>query len=94
MLVKGGHLGGATADDVLFDGTSHRTFAAPRIATRNSRGTGCTLSAAIAANLAQGADLAQSIVAAKAYVTGALAAADQLAVGEGPGPLDHFHWFR
>jgi hydroxymethylpyrimidine/phosphomethylpyrimidine kinase len=93
VLVKGGHLKGATADDIFFDGVSHRTFSAARIATRNTHGTGCTLSAAIAANLALGLDLVRSIEAAKDYVGGALAGADELDVGRGPGPLHHFHRF-
>jgi hydroxymethylpyrimidine/phosphomethylpyrimidine kinase len=93
VLVKGGHLEGAAAVDILFDGVSHHTFSAPRIATRNAHGTGCTLSAAIAANLALGLDLIRSIEAAKDYVCGALAGADELDVGRGPGPLHHFHRF-
>jgi hydroxymethylpyrimidine/phosphomethylpyrimidine kinase len=93
VLVTGGDMRGATADDILFDGASHRTFSAPRIATRNTHGTGCTLSAAIAAHLAYGADMVEAIEAAKAYVSEALAAADELDVGRGPGPLQHFHRF-
>lgn len=93
VLVTGGHREGAAADDVLFDGTSHRIFSGPRLAARDTHGTGCTLSAAIAANLAHGLDLARSVEAAKAYVAGALAAADELDVGRGPGPLNHFHKF-
>jgi hydroxymethylpyrimidine/phosphomethylpyrimidine kinase len=93
VLVTGGHLEGAAADDILFDGTSHHSFSAPRIATRNTHGTGCTLSAAIAAHLALGLDLIRSIEAAKDYVRGALARADELDVGRGPGPLHHFYQF-
>jgi hydroxymethylpyrimidine/phosphomethylpyrimidine kinase len=93
VLVTGGHVESATADDVFFDGATHRTFSAPRIATRNTHGTGCTLSAAIAAHLAHGLDLGAAIEAAKAYVSGALAATDGLDVGRGPGPLHHFHRF-
>jgi hydroxymethylpyrimidine/phosphomethylpyrimidine kinase len=93
VLVKGGHLDGGTSDDILFDGASHKTFSAARIEARNSHGTGCTLSAAIAAHLALGLDLVQSIEAAKAYVTHALARADELDVGRGSGPLNHFHKF-
>jgi hydroxymethylpyrimidine/phosphomethylpyrimidine kinase len=93
VLVKGGHLEGKTAEDVLFDGTSHHTFSAPRVATRNTHGTGCTLSAAIAAHLALGLDLIGSIEAAKAYVSGALAKADELDAGRGQGPLHHLHRF-
>lgn len=93
VLIKGGHLDSATADDIFFDGKSHRTFSAARIATRNTHGTGCTLSAAIAANLALGLDLVRSIEAAKDYIGGALVGADELDVGSGPGPLHHFHRF-
>jgi hydroxymethylpyrimidine/phosphomethylpyrimidine kinase len=93
VLVKGGHLKGSTADDILFDGVSHHTFSAARIATRNTHGTGCTLSAAIAVNLALGQDLIRSIEAAKVFICGALAGADELDVGRGPGPLHHFHRF-
>jgi hydroxymethylpyrimidine/phosphomethylpyrimidine kinase len=93
VLVTGGHLDGTEVTDVLFDGHSHHTFAAPRIATHNTHGTGCTFSAAIAAELALGLDLIPAIRAAKAYVTQALAAADELDVGHGPGPLNHFYQF-
>ena len=96
VLIKGGHASGATSDDLLFDGGSYRLFSAPRVATRNTHGTGCTLSSAIAAYLAQGQELGEAIGAAKTYLTGALAAADQLSAGHGPGPLHHFHdmWKR
>ncbi|MGQ0445803.1 MAG: bifunctional hydroxymethylpyrimidine kinase/phosphomethylpyrimidine kinase [Beijerinckiaceae bacterium] len=96
VLVKGGHLGGATSDDLLFDGASYRLFSAPRVATRNTHGTGCTLSSAIAAYLAQGHELGEAIGAAKTYLAGALAAADELSAGHGPGPVHHFHelWRR
>jgi hydroxymethylpyrimidine/phosphomethylpyrimidine kinase len=91
VLVKGGHSEGASADDILFDGTDYQTFSLPRLATRNTHGTGCTLSSAIAANLARGQRLAESIAAAKHYLQAALQAADGLSVGKGAGPLDHFH---
>lgn len=91
VLVKGGHGEGTTADDLLLDGASCRMFSAPRLTTRNTHGTGCTLSAAIAAYLARGYDLMASIGAAKAYLTGALEASDALEVGHGAGPLHHFH---
>ncbi|MDQ6703519.1 MAG: bifunctional hydroxymethylpyrimidine kinase/phosphomethylpyrimidine kinase [Pseudomonadota bacterium] len=93
VLVKGGHLSGATADDLLFDGASYRLFSAPRVVTRNTRGTGCTLSSAIAAYLAQGNELGEAISAAKTYLTGALTTADELGAGHGPGPVNHFHEF-
>lgn len=93
VLVTGGDMCAASADDVLFDGTSQQIFSAPRIATRNTHGTGCTLSSAIAAYLARGSHMIEAIQAAKAYVAGALALADDLTVGRGPGPLQHFHRF-
>jgi hydroxymethylpyrimidine/phosphomethylpyrimidine kinase len=93
VLVKGGHLGRATSDDLLFDGASYRLFSVPRVATRNTHGTGCTLSSAIAAFCAHGFELGEAIGAAKAYLGGALAAADQLSAGHGPGPVNHFHEF-
>jgi hydroxymethylpyrimidine/phosphomethylpyrimidine kinase len=86
-LVKGGHLSGDKTVDVLFDGT-FREFSHSRVATRNTHGTGCTLSAAIAANLAHGATLAGSVQIALDYVHRAILLAPQL--GEGHGPLNHF----
>ena len=74
--------------------SSRRAFtrlAAARIATRNTHGTGCTLSSAIAAGLAKGLDLAEAVRAAKVYVTAALAAAERLKIGSGHGPVHHFH---
>ena len=64
---------------------------APRIDTQNTHGTGCTLSAAIAAGLAKGHTLAEAVADAKAYVTAAIAAADELEIGRGRGPVHHFH---
>ncbi len=90
-LVKGGHLTGSDAVDLLFDGTRHYTFRARRIETRNTHGTGCTLSSAIAAFLARGWTLSEAIAAAKDYLTGALAASSVLDVGGGHGPVHHFH---
>jgi hydroxymethylpyrimidine/phosphomethylpyrimidine kinase len=96
VLIKGGHVGGATSDDLLSDNGSYRLFSAPRAATRNTHGTGCTLSSAIAAYLAHGHELGDAIAAAKTYLSNALAAADQLSAGHGPGPVHHFHglWKR
>jgi hydroxymethylpyrimidine/phosphomethylpyrimidine kinase len=91
VLIKGGHGTGAESIDILFERGGEIRFAAPRIATRNTHGTGCTLSSAIAAGLAKGEDLATAVRAAKAFVTAAIAAADRLGVGQGPGPLHHFH---
>lgn len=90
-LIKGGHLQGETANDFLFDQGGCKVFSAPRIATPNTHGTGCTLSSAIAAYLAKGEPLYDAIGAAKSYLTGALAAASALSVGHGPGPVNHFY---
>ncbi len=93
-LIKGGHGGGDTADDVLIDEAGSHWFSAPRIATRNTHGTGCTLSSAIAVFLARGLSLEDAITRSKTYLTGALAGADRLQVGRGPGPVDHFAAWR
>lgn len=90
-LVKGGHLSGSESVDLLFDGATFEVFSSPRVATRNTHGTGCALSSAIAAFLGQGAELKQAVGAAKAYLNGALAAADRLEVGQGHGPPHHFY---
>ena len=91
VLIKGGHGVDAQSVDLLFDGPMVTRLTAKRIATRNTHGTGCTLSAAIAAGLAKGQELAVAARIAKVYVTDAIAAADRLAVGHGHGPLHHFH---
>jgi hydroxymethylpyrimidine kinase/phosphomethylpyrimidine kinase len=90
VLVKGGHLTGAEAQDVLFDGFAEHVFTAERIATDNTHGTGCTLSAAIAAYLAKGMALSEAIAAAKEYLSGALRESAALDVGHGHGPVHHF----
>lgn len=92
VLMKGGHGRGAVCIDLLIDGdTPPLRLEAPRIATRNTHGTGCTLSAAIAADLAKGADLRTAVTTAHGYLQGAIAAADRLAIGSGHGPVHHFH---
>jgi hydroxymethylpyrimidine/phosphomethylpyrimidine kinase len=91
VLLKGGHLGGATSPDLLVWGTGSQRFAAPRVETANTHGTGCTLSAAIAALLAQGGDVRDAVGKAKDFITGAIAAAGRLSVGSGQGPVHHFH---
>ena len=68
-------------------------LAAPRIATSNTHGTGCSLSSAVAAGLAKGFDLERAVREAKAYISAAIAAADRLKVGHGHGPIHHFHAF-
>lgn len=91
VLMKGGHGEGAESVDLLVRWEGVERFAAPRLATRNTHGTGCTLSSAIAAGLARGLDLPQAVAGAKAYISGAIAAADRLDVGAGHGPVHHFH---
>ncbi|MFG1463187.1 bifunctional hydroxymethylpyrimidine kinase/phosphomethylpyrimidine kinase [Xanthobacter sp. DSM 24535] len=91
VLMKGGHGSGPESIDLLVARDGVLRLSAPRHATRNTHGTGCTLSSAIAAGLAKGADLEAAVRAAKDYITGAIAAADQLAVGHGHGPVHHFH---
>ena len=66
----------------------------PRHATRNTHGTGCTLSSALATQLGHGLPLPEACTAAKAYIAGAIAAADRLSVGAGHGPVHHFHAFE
>lgn len=91
LLLKGGHLASSLSPDLLvLDGVRHR-FDADRIDTRNTHGTGCTLSSAIAALLPQRADMPWAVKDAKAYLTGAIAASGALNVGHGHGPVHHFH---
>ena len=87
-LVKGGHLEGDEVVDLFWDGRRRRVFRGPRIDTRHTHGTGCTLSAAIAAGLARGTPLEAAVAGAVAWVRAAIAGAPGL--GAGRGPLDHF----
>ena len=91
VLVKGGHGGGPESVDILAGPDGIRRIPAPRHETRNTHGTGCTLSAAIAAFLARGEPLVPAVEAAKGYLTAAIVAADGLAIGAGAGPVHHFH---
>jgi hydroxymethylpyrimidine/phosphomethylpyrimidine kinase len=91
VLIKGGHGEGGDSVDLLIGQGDVVRLAAARIATKNTHGTGCTLSSAIAAGLARGRDLITAAQDAKTFVTAAIAAADRLQVGHGRGPLDHFH---
>jgi hydroxymethylpyrimidine/phosphomethylpyrimidine kinase len=79
--------------DYLVGKDSVVRLAAPRIATKNTHGTGCSLSSAIAAELAKGETLEAAVRHAKAYISAAIAKADQLGVGHGHGPIHHFHAF-
>jgi hydroxymethylpyrimidine/phosphomethylpyrimidine kinase len=88
VVVKGGHLEG-DAVDVFWDGERMEDLSAPRIATKNTHGTGCTYSAAIAARLALGDSLLDAVRGAKAYLTEAIRRS--YSVGRGHGPVDHLH---
>jgi hydroxymethylpyrimidine/phosphomethylpyrimidine kinase len=89
-LVKGGHMGGDESVDVLFDGatSTERVWRRPRIPTENTHGTGCTLSAAVAAGLARGSDLEAAVDRAVRFVARAIETAPSL--GAGHGPVNHF----
>ena len=93
VLIKGGHGQGAESTDYLITAGRVVALSAPRIATQNTHGTGCSLSSAIAAGLAKGEDLETAVRNAKAWVSAAIAAADRFAVGHGHGPIHHFHRF-
>ena len=93
VLIKGGHGEGAESIDYLVDSSGVVALAAPRVATKNTHGTGCSLSSAIAAGLAKGEDMTTAVRNAKAWVSAAIAAADRFSVGHGHGPIHHFHKF-
>lgn len=90
VYLKGGHLTESESPDLLLSCETSLTFEAPRIATKNTHGTGCTLSAAIAAQLGRGESVPEAVRKAKAYVYEAIAHADELGVGHGHGPTNHF----
>jgi len=91
VLIKGGHGHGSESIDYLVSAKATVPLASPRLATPNTHGTGCSLSAAIAAGLAKGEDMETAVRNAKSFITAALAAADRFAVGHGHGPVHHFH---
>src|SRR5579872_6977882 len=91
VLIKGGHRDGSESIDLLVEPGRCLRLAAPRVVAKNTHGTGCTLSSAIAAGLAGGLPLDAATRQAKDYVSAAIAAAARLAVGSGRGPLHHFH---
>ncbi len=91
VLMKGGHLGGAESPDWLITPEGETRFSQLRVATRNTHGTGCTLSAALAALRPRHADWPATVAAARDYLQAALQAADRLVVGQGIGPVHHFH---
>ena len=91
VLLKGGHLRGGDSPDYLSTAAGGRWLEGERFATGNTHGTGCTLSSALAAQLAITGDPLQAAQNAKAYVAAAIAQADELSVGSGHGPTHHFH---
>lgn len=93
VLLKGGHLGGDDSPDVLATGDGVIWLDGSRVQTANTHGTGCTLSSALAAELAKGKSLPEAARSAKAYLADAIGTAEQLTVGSGHGPVNHFHRF-
>ena len=95
ILCKGGHRSGPLATDLLIGENGLRRFSSPRLPVKNSHGTGCTLSSAIAAYLVRGVPMQVAVGEAKRYLSDALAAADAVQIGRGVGPLHHFHrWWE
>ncbi|MBY3468478.1 bifunctional hydroxymethylpyrimidine kinase/phosphomethylpyrimidine kinase [Rhizobium laguerreae] len=91
VLVKGGHLDSDESPDVLATAAGLHWFEARRVPTKNTHGTGCTLSSALAAELAKGASAREAVAVAKDYLASAVATAGSLTVGSGHGPVQHFH---
>jgi hydroxymethylpyrimidine/phosphomethylpyrimidine kinase len=91
VLLTGGESMAETALDIFVTDDGAQRIEAPRVMTENTHGTGCTLSSAIAAELAKGETLDKAVKIAKLYVTAAIIAADEIAVGKGRGPVHHFH---
>ena len=91
VLMKGGHASGDTCTDILLMADGTHAYSAPRLETGNTHGTGCSMSAAIAAELAKGADLPRAVEIAHGWLHAAIAHADRLEVGKGHGPVHHFH---
>ena len=93
VLIKGGHGQGAESIDYFVTSAGTVALSAPRVATKNTHGTGCSLSSAIAAGLAKGEDMETAVRNAKVWISAAIAAADRFSVGHGHGPVHHFHRF-
>jgi hydroxymethylpyrimidine/phosphomethylpyrimidine kinase len=93
VLIKGGHGRGAESIDYLVTSGGTITLSAPRLTTKNTHGTGCSLSSAVAAGLAKGEDMESAVRNAKAWISAAIASADRFSVGHGHGPVHHFHKF-
>lgn len=94
-MLKAGHLTDNELTDIFYNAETGRSMrlTSPRVRTENTHGTGCTLSSAIAAYLAKGADLDTAARLGKEYLAGAIAAGAQYAIGHGHGPVHHFHPF-
>ncbi len=93
VMLKAGHLDADTLTDIFYNAETGKVMrlTSPKINTRNTHGTGCTLSSAIAASLARGLDLDRAVRAAKEYLHAALAAGASYSIGHGHGPVCHFH---
>jgi hydroxymethylpyrimidine/phosphomethylpyrimidine kinase len=89
VVIKGGHRDEGVVTDLLYDGADFREYATGRVPTTSTHGTGCTFASAIAATLAKGDNVRNSVAAAKAYVTKALQGA--YPIGHGHGPVHHFY---
>ncbi|NNN20232.1 MAG: bifunctional hydroxymethylpyrimidine kinase/phosphomethylpyrimidine kinase [Acidimicrobiaceae bacterium] len=92
VLIKGGHLNDGDSTDIFYDGQTILKLSAARIMTDNTHGTGCTLSAAITANLAKGFDVSEAVKTAKVYITRTIKAGSLWQLGLGHGPVDPFIW--
>ena len=91
VLLKGGHAAMSESTDIFVYEDKIEHLSSPRTATRNTHGTGCSLSSAIAGYLARGLSLNKAVHAAKNWISAAIAAADELEIGKGAGPVHHFH---
>lgn len=89
VVVKGGHLSGAEAVDILYDPSGFHELRSERVDTKNTHGTGCTFASAVAAGLSKGLEVREAVTQAKEYVTSAIKA--NLSIGSGHGPLNHFY---
>ncbi len=91
IYLKGGHFDGPDSPDLLMSKTEMQWFETKRLQTKNTHGTGCSLSAAITANCAKGQTPLEACATAKSFITAAISEADSLTVGAGHGPIHHFH---
>ncbi len=91
VLIKGGHMPGNRCEDYLLSATGAAWFSSSRVATKNTHGTGCTLSSAIAAYIAKGLDLHEAVREGRLFTAEALYAGDRYTLGNGAGPLHHFY---